>query len=237
MTKWADQGLAREQLREVRRERILQAAARCFSRKGYRGTTIDDIARRLDVSTAALYYYFRSKEELLFACHQMSHDIGMEGLRRAEACGGPADERLRAALRYYIEHTTDEFHGCVASIDEQALSRSRHRQVVARRDEYERNIRRLIDEGVASNVFVRCDVGAVTLAILGAVSWIPKWYQPKGRCSGKEIARIFSTYLVRGLQAAPAMADDMRLNGAGDAPPSDGSAPRPSGSMNGKELT
>jgi AcrR family transcriptional regulator len=207
MARWADRGEARERLRQVRRDRILQEAARCFNRQGYRGTTIDDIARRLGVSTAALYYYFKSKEELLFACHRMSMEIGMECLRRAEAAGGTPAERLRDALEDYIQHITDDLHGGVAMIEEGALSRARYRQVVKLRDEYEREIRRIIEEGVETNVFDDCDAAAVGFAILGAVNWIPKLYRPKGRRSGKEIARIFSAYLVRGLLKQPAATD------------------------------
>lgn len=210
MARWADDDHPRQRLREIRRERILQEAARCFNRQGYRGTTLDDIARRLGVSTAALYYYFKGKEDLLFACHRMSHEIGMESLRHAEESGGNPAERLRAALQDYVEHITDELHGSVAMIEEGALSRRRYRQVVGFRDEYERRIRRLIEEGVEANVFVSCDAAAAGLAILGAVNWIPKWYRAKGRRSGKEIARIFSTYLVRGLQKAPETTDDLR---------------------------
>lgn len=207
MVKWADRRDARAHLRQVRRDRILLEAARCFNRQGYRGTTLDDIARGLGVSTAALYYYFTSKEALLLACHRLSMEIGMDCLRRAEAAGGSPADRLRAALEDYIQHITDDLHGGVAMVEEGALSRARYRQVVKLRDDYEREIRRLIEEGVEANLFEECDAATVGFAILGAVNWIPKWYRPKGRRSGKEIARIFAAYLIRGLQKQPAATD------------------------------
>jgi TetR/AcrR family transcriptional regulator len=198
--KWAEQDQVRKQVHAVRREQILREAARCFNRKGYHGTTIEDIARHLNVSTAALYYYFNSKEELLFHCHQASLEAGMEGLRTAEQLGGPPDDRLQKALKHYIEHVTDLLEGCVAVLEEGALSPKHHREVVRRRDEYEQGIRRLLEEGIASKVFVDCNPKVIGFAILGAMNWISKWYRSDGDLQPKDIAQILSNYLVSGLR-------------------------------------
>jgi len=185
------------------REKILQESARVFNRRGYHGTTLDDIARALGVTKAALYYYVKSKEELLYQCHQASLDIAIEGIRRAIAKASTADEQLRIALAYYIEGMTDQLTGTVVLLEEGALSPRRHRRVIERRDGYERMLRTLIEEGIAAGVFVPCDPKLVGFAILGAMNWIPKWYTPTGRCSAKEIAEAFAAYLVRGLQRDP----------------------------------
>lgn len=185
------------------REKILQESARVFNRRGYHGTTLDDIARALGVTKAALYYYVKSKEELLYQCHQTSLDIGMEGIRQARAAASAPDEQLRIALAYYIEGMTDQLRGTVVLLEEGALSPRQHRRIIERRDEYERMLRKLIEEGIAAGVFVPCDPTLVGFAILGAMNWIPKWYTPTGRCSAKEIAEAFSWHLVRGLQKLP----------------------------------
>lgn len=52
---------------EARRIQILEAAKRCFARKGYHETKVDDIVREAGLSKGALYWYFKSKEELLDA--------------------------------------------------------------------------------------------------------------------------------------------------------------------------
>jgi TetR/AcrR family transcriptional regulator len=187
------------------REKILQESARVFNRRGYHGTTLDDIARALGVTKAALYYYVKSKEELLYQCHQASLDIGIEGIRQAIAKASTPDEQLRIALAYYIEGMTDQLTGTVVLLDEGALSPRRHRRIIERRDEYERMLRKLIEEGIAAGVFTACDPKLVGFAILGAMNWIPKWYTPTGERSAKEIAEAFSAYLVRGLQKFPSM--------------------------------
>lgn len=187
-------------------ERIIAEGARVFNRRGYYGTTLDDMARALGVTKAALYYYVRSKEDVLFRCHEASLDIGMEGIHRALLESSAPDEQLRIALREYIMAMTDQLRGTLALLEEGALSGRHLRQIIRRRDTYERTLRKIIERGVAARVFVPCDPKLIGFAILGAMNWIPKWFSPDGKRSGREIADVFASYLVRGLQRTPAVA-------------------------------
>ncbi len=185
------------------RERILAESARVLNRRGYKGTTLDDIARSLGVTKAALYYHVRSKEELLFQCHLRSIEIAMDGLREARARASAPDEQLAIVLRRYIEGMTDELNATVILLDEGALSPRLHRRLVDKRDECEREVRRIIRDGIERRVFVRCDPKLVGFAILGAMNWVPKWFDPNGALDGKTIAATFADYLVRGLLRRP----------------------------------
>jgi TetR/AcrR family transcriptional regulator len=202
--KWADAGTERKQRHELRRETILQAAARCFNRLGYRGTTIEHIARELGVSKAALYYYVKSKEDIFFQCHQAAMEIAMEGLRQGEDLGGSAADRLAAGIRYYVEHLTAHLKSCVLLAEEHALRPRLYRRLVAQRDAYETRVRALVEQGVAAGEFRVQDPKLVVFAMLGALQWIPKWYALDGGRSPKEIADVFADYLVGGLQHAAA---------------------------------
>ena len=182
------------------REQILAVSAQVFNRRGYRGTTLDDIARALGVTKAALYYHVKNKEEILFLCHQIALDIAMDGFRRAWAVPAPADEQLRIALTHYIEAMAGQLKGTVVLLDQGALSPHLHARIVERRDEYERALRTVIAQGIEAGVFVPCDPKIVGFALLGALHWIPKWYSPSGSKSAKEIAAQFADYLVRGLR-------------------------------------
>src|SRR3989304_395957 len=185
--------------RELTRERILAVSGRVFNQRGYHGTTLDDIARALGVTKAALYYHVKNKEELLFQCHQLALDIGMEGFHRALAQPAPPDEQLRVALAHYIEGMADQLKGTVVLLEQGALSPRHHRQIVRGRDEYEQALRTLIAGGVAAGVFVPCDPKLVGFAILGAVHWVPKWDKPAGPSPAPAVAAAFAAYLVRGL--------------------------------------
>ncbi len=64
------------------RERILNVAMELFTENGYDGTSLREIAERLEVTKAAIYYHFASKEDILMALHMRLHDLGKEALSR-----------------------------------------------------------------------------------------------------------------------------------------------------------
>jgi TetR/AcrR family transcriptional regulator len=196
------------------RERILAESARVFNRRGYHGTTLDDIAQALHVTKAALYYHVKSKEEVLFLCHLRSLEIAKEGLDLARARSADVAERLRIALRHYVQRMTDQLTASVALLEDGAISPSLQRRLIEKRDAYERELRALIEAGIADGTFRPCSTKLVGFAILGAVNWIPKWFDPAGPCSGAEVADIFADYLVRGMLARPASG----ANGNGRTP-------------------
>jgi TetR/AcrR family transcriptional regulator len=187
------------------RDKILAESARVFNRCGYAGTTLDDIARVLRVTKAALYYYVRSKDEILFQCHERALDIAMEGVRQAMTKASSPNEQLRYAVAHYIEGVTDQLGGTVVHLDKGALPRRQQKWILERRDEYEGQVRQIIEAGIAGGVFVPCDAKLIGFAIFGAMSWIPRWHSPEGPSSAKEIAEAFSTYLVRGLERHPSV--------------------------------
>jgi AcrR family transcriptional regulator len=181
------------------KERIVEEAARLFNRYGYRGTTLDLVARALGVTRPALYYHVKSKEELLFQCYALPIQIGLDGIQRAVAASPAPEEQLRLALEHYITGITDQLSGSVVMLEERTLSAAHRQQVIAWRDEYERQLRGILARGIECDVFVRCNPKIVGFALLGAGNWIPKWYNPGGASTGKEVAAIFSRFLVRGL--------------------------------------
>lgn len=62
------------------RERILDVALDLFTEKGFDRTSLREIAERLGVTKAALYYHFASKDDILMALHMRLHEFGKEAL-------------------------------------------------------------------------------------------------------------------------------------------------------------
>ncbi|MCA8919816.1 MAG: helix-turn-helix transcriptional regulator, partial [Planctomycetes bacterium] len=71
----------RQKKTELKREAILRSAAAAFRRKGYHGTSMEDISEQLLMTKGSLYYYFSDKEAILFACHDFSLDRVLEKMR------------------------------------------------------------------------------------------------------------------------------------------------------------
>jgi AcrR family transcriptional regulator len=179
---------------------ILRAAARVFRRQGFAHTGMRDIAQAADLSPGNLYYYFRSKQELLYFCQDHSLD---RMLAAARALGGgrlaPA-ERLRRVIRAHLDCMLDELDGAAAHTEVDALPPALRVRIVAKRDRYERAVRRIVADGVRRRVFVPCDATLVSRALLGALNWTARWYRPDGPEPPAAVADAFAEYLVRGLE-------------------------------------
>lgn len=186
--------------RERRREEILHAALRAFRERGYHATTLDDIAHRLGVRSTALYHYFPDKESILYACHCESlAEVGRVLERAEERCSSAAD-RLRCVIREHARVMTDSLEGSPFAFEVAALKPEHRAEVVAARDSYERALRQIISEGIATGEFRPVDPKLAVFAILGAVNWIARWYVPDGPTHGSELGDHFAEHLVKGLE-------------------------------------
>ena len=183
-----------------RRVEILKSAAAAFRRRGYHGASMGEIARALRMTKGSLYYYFENKEEILFFCHDYSLDTLLEVLERVEEAGGTPPQKLRRLIESFVHHILDDLRGTALTLDFQALSAPRLRRVIAKRDRFDRGIRRLLQEGMDAGAIAAGDPKLLTFAILGAVNWIPRWFDPTGPATSEEIGRVFAEYLVTGLQ-------------------------------------
>jgi AcrR family transcriptional regulator len=184
--------------RRKRREEILRAALRAFRAKGYHATTLDDIADHLGVRKTALYHYFPDKETILYECHRESLAEIKRLLKEAQELDS-ATERLQHVIREHVRVMTDTLEGSPLAFEVPALSGRRQSQVIAARDRYERELRQIIDDGIKSEEFRQVDSRLAAFAILGAINWIARWYQPEGPLQGAELGSEFADYLLGGL--------------------------------------
>lgn len=186
--------------RTRKRVEILQSAAAAFRRRGYHGASVEEIARDLRMTKGSLYYYFKNKQEILYFCHDYSLDLLLDLLARVEAEGRPPDERLRQLIRAFVHMIIDELKGTALTMDLQALPPRLLRRVIAKRDRFDRGVRRILKAGMKAGVFAPGDPKLLTFAILGAVNWITRWFDPRGPASSEEIGRAFADYLLAGLR-------------------------------------
>ena len=179
---------------------ILKSAAAAFRKLGYHGATVEQFAAALHMKKGNLYYYFRNKEAILFACHQYSLDRLIETLEEIDRSAEPPHEKLRLLIHAFVHTILDELHGTALGLNLEALSPAHLTTVIARRDLFDHGMRQIIAEGVRTGAFGPCDPKLISFAILGAVNWIPRWFKAEGPASSHEIADCFADYLIAGLR-------------------------------------
>jgi AcrR family transcriptional regulator len=179
---------------------ILKSAAAAFRRLGYHGATVEQIAASLHMKKGNLYYYFKNKEEILFACHQYSLDQLMRILHEVQHSGLSADEKLRRLVHAFVHTILDELHGTALFLELEALTPAHLKAVIVRRDEFDHGVRAVLEEGMANGTFARGDQKLLGFAVLGAVNWIPRWFNPAGAASSHQIADLFADFFVAGLR-------------------------------------
>src|SRR5262249_47278005 len=147
-------GARRAHRRDRQRDAILRAAARLFRERGFADTGMRDIAAAADLSAANLYHYFDGKNNLLFYCQDRALDRMLAAVAAARRESRSAAERLRLVFTTHVRTLLDEIEGATAHLQVDPLPPALRNAIVTKRDRYERALRRLIAEGIASGELV-----------------------------------------------------------------------------------
>ena len=184
--------MTRQALRRQHRiDAILASAISVFRRHGYHGTSMDQIAEQLLMTKGSLYYYFRDKEEILFAAHDRALDRILEELERVRRGPGCPCEQVEALLAAHIRIMVEGFHGTALALEFSVLSPRRLRAVVDKRDRFERGLRTMLEKGAAEGCLRPVDAKLAGMAMLGSINWIARWYRPDGPLGPQDVAVRF----------------------------------------------
>ena len=193
--------------REIRygekRQKILENAAKLFAKKGYENVSIEEIAAKVKLNKASLYYYFKGKDEIFFQIQMQAIEqanIALEKVLNSPV--GPA-EKLREAIKSHVRIVTRDYVTGTFRQWELVLPSHLMVQVIAARDQFEENFERIILEGVDDGVFRQQYWKLAVLSILGTLNAIPRWYSPRGELSEEEIGEALADFILKGLSANP----------------------------------
>ncbi|MDT3679256.1 MAG: TetR/AcrR family transcriptional regulator [Burkholderiaceae bacterium] len=204
-TRWKTPSLNPEQQRDLKREMLYQVASAEFRRKGYHGTSLDDVARQLGISKATLYYYVKNKQDLLYQCHLVAADQAI-----AAVCSDPELTGLEQLRRTIIDYTTSiicDTSFSVVILEERSLNDEQLATVIKKRTRFERKLQSIIRSGLDDGSITACDPKFAVFCILGASNWVTKWHRPNGEWGVAEIAEAVALLLCGGLASQHARQD------------------------------
>jgi AcrR family transcriptional regulator len=184
-----------------RRAQIIEIAAELFDRNGFHDTTMQAIADQAGVRKASLYYYFRSKDDILAELHETLTRAVVDRQRDRREAGelGPR-EQLRAMMRDVIG--LGETHPGYLRIffeSHRELPPAVREVVAGQRADYRRMVREVVVAGVATGEFTTTDPELASLAALSLMNWTYQWFDRSGRLSAAEVADRFYAILLGGI--------------------------------------
>ena len=183
----------------AKRRAVILSAAGAFRRRGYHNTSMIDIAKSLELTKPALYYYVKNKEEILFESHLMAYDSMDDILSQKRADPENALEKLDVIFRDFVELLTQS--GVSLLTDVNSLKGELRDQVLARRAKIERAIVKIVKSGQADGSIRSADPRLLVFFFMGALNWLNAWYDGEGRLKGSDIADHFSAQLKQGIAA------------------------------------
>lgn len=159
-------------------ERVRDAAVRLFAERGFHGTGIRDLAQAAGLSSATLYHYMGTKEDLLVEIMRTSLTAL---ITEAEQIGGDPRERLVALVKMHVRaHAEKPRETTVVDGEMRSLTGERRDEIVALRDRYERFWQDAIDAGIEARQLDIAEPSIARLALLEMCSGVSRWYSPAG---------------------------------------------------------
>ena len=192
--------------KSLRKQKIIDTAASLFHRKGYVSTTLDDVARELGISKAALYHYVESKDELLSIIYTQAFENVFKDTHEISGMDLPPDEKLRRIIRNHINNIIikDLSMFSVFFSEESQLPEKDFRKIREEKKKYTRIVEKIVEAGISQGMFKNADPKLQAYAILGMCNWIYKWYKPqKTPYTPEQIADHFIALLQNGYLVSP----------------------------------
>jgi TetR/AcrR family transcriptional regulator, cholesterol catabolism regulator len=159
---------------------VLKTSAAVFAEKGYHSTSMRDISRATKMSLSGLYYYFKSKEELLFLIQDYCFSTVIDDCRRLLAGTDDPVRRLKLLIENhlnYFVHNMKEMK--VLSHEADSISGDLFRKVNTKKRQYVNLVMNLLADIARQNRVEEVDVRVATFSLFGMMNWIYNWYNPR----------------------------------------------------------
>jgi AcrR family transcriptional regulator len=182
--------------------KILLHAAEVFYEKGYAGASMRDLSRASGMSLSGLYYYFESKEKLLYLIQKETFTTIVERLRERLDMVSDPEQRIRIFILNHLEYFLVNRKAMkVLSHEDNTLTNGFGAEVAAIKRAYYRICVGLLDDFRRERKLEGSSRLAV-LSLFGMMNWIYTWYNPRVDADAEEIAGKMGDIFLRGVSAA-----------------------------------
>lgn len=183
---------------EKRSSDILRAASKVMARDGFEGASIRKVAARSRIGLSGIYYYFKNKDELLFAIQFHTFSTLVETLKQRLKTAERPEDKLRAVIenhfRFFVDNM-DDLKVCVHEIE--SLSGKYYNRVLKIRREYFHLVRKVIAEFPGGS---RQQADLTALLLFGSLNWVYMWYDRRKNADIEKLSEQFCNVILNGIK-------------------------------------
>lgn len=200
---------------EAKLQHILLHSARVFAEQGFEGASMRDISRATGVSLSGLYYYFESKQKLLYLIQNNAFTLIMQRLDiRLERVDDP-EQRLRVLVQNHVEYFLSHPNEMkVLSHEEEALDSPYREEVAAIKKRYYALAREIFDGLAAKGLVDGLNPRVAVLSLFGMMNWVYKWHNPKVDPGAEELTDAIVRIFLHGITKSAAEESALSTAGA-----------------------
>jgi AcrR family transcriptional regulator len=191
--------VAAESRFERRLAKILQHATDVFYDKGYEGASMRDLSRASGMSLAGMYYYFESKDRLLYLIQKHTFRTIVDRLKRRLQDASDPEQRVRLLIENHLEYFLSNQRAMkVLSHEDDVLTGEYGQEVAAIKREYYRICVAILDEYQQAKG-LEFNSRLAVLSLFGMMNWIYTWYNPRVDANADEMAREMGNLFLNGV--------------------------------------
>lgn len=193
-----------------KRDAIVRAAIQVINAKSFALATMSEIAATLDLKDAALYYYFPSKQSLVYACHVQSMERFETILRGVDGGALSGGDKIRRFVRDLIDdgmrHGPQIFFGDLSYLDD-----AQRRAIDEWGARLSATLQRFFEQGMADGSVAKCEAPIVVQLMLGMLIWVPKWVPTFRGMTGDRLMEAIEAFSLQGL-GVPPLSENLNSN-------------------------
>ncbi|HEX4766760.1 MAG TPA: TetR/AcrR family transcriptional regulator [Lichenihabitans sp.] len=169
---------------------------------GYEGMSLRQLAARVGIRQGSLYNHIQSKQDLLLHLYDRHMRMLHAALDTALTGAGPPAEQLATFVDFHVSyHVQRKREVFVVNSELRSLEPANYGRATELRRQYERRLIDILDGGAADGTFEIADAPVTAYGILGMLSGICTWYDPRGRLDRAALSALYVDMVLKSVRA------------------------------------
>ncbi len=184
----------------LQKENIYKTAAILFRDKGYKATSMRELAMAVGLEASSLYSHIKSKEEILQKICLENADRFTQKMTEVEASNDTDTDKMKALISYHVKVAIEDVTSVTIFNNEwRNLSEPHLSQFLEYRKNYEQKFMALIQNGMKNGEFATMDATVAFYMIFTSIRWIHYWYKPDRHVNQEELVGNVNFMILNGL--------------------------------------